>query len=93
VVNDFALKYLRFPRVVERPHGRSPESLQAMQSADAGYAVAGKVATLRLSPDAAEPPCPHFGPCGGCQLQNLQYAAQLAAKQAQVRERFQVVFA
>lgn len=50
----------------------------------AGHATAGKVSTLRTSPDAAQPPCPHFGPCGGCQHQNLQYAAQLAAKQSQV---------
>ena len=24
--------------------------------------------------------CPHFGPCGGCQLQNLDYSAQLDSK-------------
>lgn len=64
---------------------RPCSGLSAARDAAAGYAVAGKVATLRDSPDAAVPPCPHFGPCGGCQLQGLQYSAQLAAKQAQVR--------
>jgi 23S rRNA (uracil1939-C5)-methyltransferase len=35
--------------------------------------------------EAATPPCPHFGPCGGCQLQNLTYAAQLDLKAARLR--------
>ena len=28
-----------------------------------------RVALLRAAPDAVEPACPHFGTCGGCQLQ------------------------
>ena len=31
-------------------------------------------------PQLQSPPCPHFGPCGGCQLQNLTYEAQLEQK-------------
>lgn len=47
-----------------------------------------KVATLEEAPDAAPPQCRHFGPCGGCSLQGLQYAAQLAAKQVPFASAF-----
>jgi hypothetical protein len=58
--------------------------MTAARPKHAGHATAHKVRTVRASPHAAQPPCPHFGPCGGCQHQNLQYTAQLAEKQAQV---------
>lgn len=41
---------------------------------------------LAPSPARREPPCRHFGACGGCQLQHLSYPAQLEAKAAFVGE-------
>ncbi|MGD0888867.1 MAG: 23S rRNA (uracil(1939)-C(5))-methyltransferase RlmD, partial [Acidobacteriaceae bacterium] len=39
--------------------------------------------------DRTTPPCPHFGSCGGCQLQHLTYAAQLRDKASQLRTRLE----
>ncbi len=33
-----------------------------------------------------EPPCPYFGRCGGCDFQQLSYAAQLASKVEIIRD-------
>lgn len=43
---------------------------------------------LTPSQSRVEPACPHFGKCGGCQYQHLDYALQLQIKQRQVREHF-----
>jgi 23S rRNA (uracil1939-C5)-methyltransferase len=41
-------------------------------------------AVVSPSPHRVAPECPHFGSCGGCTLQDLAYAEQLAQKNAQV---------
>jgi 23S rRNA (uracil1939-C5)-methyltransferase len=40
------------------------------------------VELLAASPARVEPPCPHFGPCGGCRLQHLESEAYRTWKQA-----------
>ena len=44
------------------------------------------VEVLEPSPDRVEPPCAHFGICGGCSLQHFAPAAQIAHKQKQLIE-------
>lgn len=69
-------------------HHLLPHSVFAADSSVVleGYAEASKLTTVEQHSNPAEPPCPHFGLCGGCDYQSLAYAAQLQAKQAQVAE-------
>jgi len=53
------------------------------------YAVADLLSILRSSPGRAQPFCPVFGVCRGCQLQHLNCAAQLEWKRNTVREALQ----
>jgi 23S rRNA (uracil1939-C5)-methyltransferase len=50
---------------------------------------AGLVEVLSASPDRVVPRCAHFGVCGGCSLQHLAPAAQLAAKERQLLDSLQ----
>lgn len=45
------------------------------------YEFAQVVEVLKASNSRTEPKCPHFGICGGCSLQHMEVAAQVAAKQ------------
>jgi 23S rRNA (uracil1939-C5)-methyltransferase len=44
------------------------------------------VAILQAASSRVEPGCPHFNQCGGCQLQYLDPAAQVHAKQTWVKD-------
>ena len=43
-------------------------------------AAAGELVRVhKPSPERAEPECPHFGVCGGCDFQHLSYTEELWA--------------
>ena len=44
------------------------------------YVAARVLEVLEPSPHRADPPCPYFGPCTGCQWQHVDYEAQLRYK-------------
>ena len=48
------------------------------------YARGKLVRIVTASPERVEPCCAIYDACGGCQLQHMDYAAQLAAKRQQV---------
>ena len=51
------------------------------------YAFAEVEAVLDPSPERVTPRCPHFGVCGGCHWQHIDYAAQLRFKRDVVVEQ------
>jgi 23S rRNA (uracil1939-C5)-methyltransferase len=50
------------------------------------YSTAEAEEILVPSPERIAPACPHYGACGGCNYQHASYEAQLAFKQAILRE-------
>jgi 23S rRNA (uracil1939-C5)-methyltransferase len=46
------------------------------------------VEVLSASADRVEPPCAHFSICGGCSMQHMSRAAQIAFKQGVLAEHF-----
>jgi 23S rRNA (uracil1939-C5)-methyltransferase len=53
------------------------------------FARARLVSLLAPSESRVAPRCPHFGPCGGCQFQHIDYAAQLQIKEDVVRDQLE----
>jgi 23S rRNA (uracil1939-C5)-methyltransferase len=52
-----------------------------------GYLRGKLIEVIEPSAERVVPRCPHFGECGGCQLQHLSYAAQVKAKGAVLAEQ------
>src|SRR4051794_22052619 len=50
------------------------------------HAEALAVDVLEGGPQRVEAPCQHYPACGGCRFQDLAYEAQVASKEAQVRD-------
>ena len=50
------------------------------------YGEATTVETLAAGPNRVIAPCPHFGACGGCKWQDLDYSAQQVWKAQQIAD-------
>lgn len=60
-------------------------SFKALKVKDGGAVAYGKLEDILLpSPQRAEPPCPVFTKCGGCDLQHASYEEQLLFKKGLV---------
>lgn len=53
------------------------------------FAKGRAISITQSSPDRIAPRCIHFGICGGCQYQQLDYAKQLEVKQAVMLDQLQ----
>lgn len=58
----------------------------AVREARPRFAYADVTSVITPSPDRRPPPCPYLPACGGCPWQQMAYAAQLRAKEANVRD-------
>lgn len=77
-------------KVIFVPYGMPGESVRIEIERDKGrFAHARLLEVLSASPHRVEPPCPHFGTCGGCQWQHMAYEAQLQYKRSIVCAQLQ----
>lgn len=51
------------------------------------YNEAETITVLSAAPERVQPPCPHFGICGGCSMQHIEIHAQVQLKQKTLLEQ------
>ncbi len=52
------------------------------------FDVAQAIEVLRPSVQRVKPQCPHFGVCGGCSMQHLDFRSQVSVKQRTLEDNF-----
>lgn len=71
--------------VVFVPRAMAGERVRArITSAGRKHGRGELVQVLEPSAERVAPACPHFGSCGGCQLQHMSYPAQLEVKRVRI---------
>ncbi len=75
-------------KVIFVPFGIPGEIVEVEVTEDRGSYARGRIERiLSPAPERVDPPCPHFGECGGCHFQHMQYEAQLHWKAEIVRDQ------
>ena len=77
-------------RVIFVPYTVPGDVVDVLVNRKKRKALFGEISEMHEpSPDRIEPRCQHFGLCGGCKWQMMDYAAQLRIKQQQVTDAFE----
>ena len=75
-------------KAIFAPGGIAGELVRAEIVEERGrFARARLVEVIEPAPERVQPRCPHFGECGGCAWQHIDYGAQLRFKAEIVREQ------
>lgn len=84
--NGDGIARLESGEVVFVPFAAKGDLVLADVVKDTDGQMRGKINSISVkSPDRTEPPCRHFGICGGCSLQHLNESAYQEFKKTQVR--------
>ncbi len=86
VPNGFGLAFAENLTVFVPLSAKGDSSRVRINQLKGKTAFAETVEILEPSPERVEPRCPYFGRCGGCNFQQMNYAAQLEAKIGIVRD-------